>query len=149
MKIGRIGRASYKKPATKSRATTPKQPTTAKSRTTQGASKLPPPRADVDRVNVSQVTRTLTPLEVLQSRPSGNEKVQVVEIEWYDAVSVGGLDWVSEEDIETEASLSFAIGYLVNETKESMTIVALVNESHYAHGITIPKGMITAVRRIG
>jgi len=101
------------------------------------------------REDVSQVTRTLTPEEVLRSRPEGTEKVQVVEIEWYDAVSVGGLDWVCEDDIITDASLSFAVGYLVNETKESMTIMALVNESHYAHGITIPKGMITAVRRIG
>lgn len=101
------------------------------------------------RDNVAPVLKTLTPEEVLRSRPNGNEKVQIVEIEWYDAVSVGGLDWVCEDDIETEASLSFAIGYLVNETPEAMTIVALVNESHYAHGITIPKGMITVVRRMG
>ena len=146
MKIGRIGRASYKKPATKSRATTPKIPTNSKPKT---EAKPPPARENMKREDVSQVTRTLTPEEVLRSRPEGTEKVQVVEIEWYDAVSVGGLDWVCEDDIITDASLSFAVGYLVNETKESMTIMALVNESHYAHGITIPKGMITAVRRIG
>jgi hypothetical protein len=124
VKIGRIGRASYKKPATKSRATTPKIPANSKPKT---ETKPPPARENMKRENVSQVPRTLTPEEVLRSRPDGTERVQV----------------------ETDASLSFAIGYLVNETKESMTIVALVNESHYAHGITIPKGMITAVRRIG
>jgi hypothetical protein len=138
--IGRIARALYKKPITKSRATQSKSVTKAKPKA---------PTETMDRQNVVTVNQTLTPRQVLLSRPLGNEEVQVVEIEWYDAVSVGGLDWVSEDDIQTQASLSFAIGYLVSENKQSMTIVALVNENHYAHGITIPKGMITAIRRLG
>lgn len=121
----------------------------AEKKPTKPAEMKPPTKTNIKREDVAAVTKILTPEEILRSRPQGNEKVQIVEIEWYDAVSVGGWDWVCEEDIETEASLSFAIGYLVYETKEAMTIVSLVNESHYAHGITIPKGMITAVRRMG
>lgn len=74
--------------------------------------------------------------------------VRVVEIEWIDAVAVGGDDWTDESDLDIYGMPSLSIGYVINENDEAITIVALANLSHYGHGITIPKGCIVAVRNI-
>lgn len=72
-------------------------------------------------------------------------KVEIVEIEWIDAISMGD-DWVEDMDVDTKPAPSLSLGYLLAETELSMTIAALVNEEFFANGITIPKGCIVQVR---
>lgn len=81
-----------------------------------------------------------------EEHPEGKQpKVRVVEIHWVDAVAVGGDDWADEDDIHPEAAPSLAIGYVVNETDTTITVISLTNSSHFSHGITIPKGCIHKV----
>jgi hypothetical protein len=100
------------------------------------------------RDGITRPEKIVSPTELLNARIKNTDDYPIVEIEWEDAVSVGGYDWVNDEDIDVHASKSYSLGYLVSETDDAMTVVALVNDSHYAHGITIPKGMITVVRKI-
>ena len=74
--------------------------------------------------------------------------VRIVEIEWIDAVAVGGEDWADETELDIYGMPSLTIGYVINETDETITIVSLVNMTHYSHGITIPKGCVTAIKNL-
>lgn len=140
---------------------------------TRGMAALSSSRSDPETQSVPEIP---TPLEIIESR-TGRKKtgegktengenqkppkkprrgpqkpsrgIQVVEVHWEDAVSVGATEWLDEEDIDLDSAPSLALGYLVAETDDNITIVALVNEMHYAHGITIPKGCITKIVTIG
>lgn len=98
----------------------------------------------------------LTPTDILVSRTQGDTdsrgtakggkkpvRVKIVEIHWTDALAVGGEDWVDEEGVHPQGAPSLAVGYVVNETNTTITVISLTNDQHYSHGITIPKGCIT------
>ena len=74
-------------------------------------------------------------------------EVDIIEIEWIDAISLGD-DWVEDEDLDTKPAPSLSVGYLLAETDLAITIAALVNEEFFANGITIPKGCIVQVRTL-
>lgn len=87
--------------------------------------------------------------DILNSIWAGKSKLPIVEILWEDAVSVGGLDWATpEEATENTPAKSVSLGYLWNETETHITIIALINDTHVAHGITIPKPWIKKIKQI-
>ena len=71
---------------------------------------------------------------------AGEEGLPVVEVVWYDAVAVA-LDW--EVEASNELRLTTTVGYLVKETRKSLTVVSIINSEHVAHGITIPKPVVS------
>lgn len=71
----------------------------------------------------------------------------IVEVLWVDALEVTA-DWVEIKDIKNECMPSRSVGYLVKESKKSITIVSLMNNHHVGLGITIPRGMITKIKRL-
>lgn len=83
--------------------------------------------------------------DVVVSRVHGDRKVRLVEVVWSDASDIGG-DWVSAEDANIEPAVSLSVGYLIASNKDSLSLAALVNETHFAHGITIPKKMVVEIR---
>lgn len=89
-----------------------------------------------------------SPRDVLQDRWHATDGIRAVEVHWVDAVSTGD-DWVEDGELDTLPAPSVALGYLVTETEHAVTVVALVNEVHYANGITIPKGCIVSMRTLG
>lgn len=87
----------------------------------------------------------LTPSTILLARLKGETEARLVEIHWVDAIAVGGEDWTDEDDLDLDGAESIAVGYVVNDNEDTITVVSLVNRNHYAHGITIPKGCITEI----
>ena len=85
---------------------------------------------------------------VVASRLRVDGKVPVVEVVWRDATDICG-DWTSPEDAVLEPAISFMLGYLIASNKDSVSVAALVNESHFAHGMTIPRKMIVEIRTLG
>ena len=112
----------------------------------RGSGNALPPRGP-EKVKVT--SRANSPSLMLSDRLKGSGKTKIVEIVWDDAVSVGGLDWEDEHSVDINAAPSVSLGYLVAQTKEAVTVVSLINESHYAHGITIPMGMVVEIRELG
>ena len=99
-----------------------------------------------------RASKARSPKSVMKGRGEsarGREKVSVVEIWWVDAVAVAPEQWEDETGVSLAPAPSLAVGYVIGETAESITVVSLVNESHYAHGITIPKGCVTKVVTLG
>lgn len=84
---------------------------------------------------------------VVASRLIVDGKVPVVEVVWRDATDICG-DWTSPEDAVLEPAISFMLGYLIASNKDSVSVAALVNESHFAHGMTIPRKMIVEIRTL-
>jgi hypothetical protein len=100
-----------------------------------------PPRTPDKRKPIA-----VKPKKILRDRLGETGKTRIVEIVWDDAVSVGGSDWEDENSVSLKAAPSVSIGYLVAESDEAITVVALANDTHYAHGITIPQGMVVEIR---
>jgi hypothetical protein len=90
------------------------------------------------------VRKTRTPREVLRVREGKKGRaVKVVEIHWLDAIGVATGNWEDHTQINQTGAPSLAVGYLIGETPNTYTVIAVANEHHYAHGITIPKGCVT------
>lgn len=87
----------------------------------------------------------LTPHNILVDRTQRTGTTQIVEIHWTDAQAIGGDNWATETDINPQAAPSLAIGYITHQNETTISIVSLVNNNHYTHGITIPKGCINWV----
>lgn len=87
------------------------------------------------------------PEQVVIDRWHGERDIPVVEILWLDAVSLGD-DWVTDEDLSTKPAPSLAVGYLLAESPMAVTVSALVNEVHFANGITIPRSCILRITRL-
>lgn len=85
---------------------------------------------------------------LFKNRKKAKDRGPVVEVVWWDAVSVGALDWEDEHSVDIKPALSFTVGYIIADTPEALTIVSLVNEDSYAHGICIPRGMVHEVREL-
>ncbi len=83
--------------------------------------------------------------DVMQSRLHDIGPMRIVEVIWRDASDIGG-DWVAPEDAVLEPAVSLSLGYLIASNKDSVTLAALVNDTHFAHGITIPRGMVSEIR---
>ena len=88
-----------------------------------------------------------SPEQVVIDRWHREGGVPVVEILWVDAVSLGD-DWISDEDLGTDPAPSLALGYLLSESPMAVTIAALVNEEHFANGITIPRSCILQIKHL-
>ena len=71
---------------------------------------------------------------------NGKPGFPVVEVVWVDAVACA-LEW--EAEIDTKLRLTTTVGYLVHESKKSLTLVSVINSEHIAHGITIPKPVLS------
>lgn len=76
---------------------------------------------------------------------SGVDGYPLVEIHWLDAVATA-IDW--EEKPNTKPMPTVSVGYLIESNSDSMTLVAIVNETHVGHGLTIPAGCITKVVKL-
>lgn len=100
--------------------------------------------------NPKEPTKVLKPSDILVTRlsPKPETTTPIVEIYWIDAQAVGGEHWVDETDIDTRGAETLTLGYILNETPETITLVSLVNNNHYSHGITIPKGCIKHINRL-
>ena len=83
--------------------------------------------------------------DVVASRQHGDGKIRLVEVIWSDASDIGG-DWVTADEAVIEPAVSLSVGYLIASNKDSVSLAALVNESHFAHGITIPRKMVVEIR---
>ena len=75
----------------------------------------------------------------------GKPGFPIVEVVWEDAVAYA-LDW--EEEVSSKLCLTTTVGYLVKETKMAVTLVSVINMTHVAHGIVIPKSGILSRRNI-
>lgn len=87
------------------------------------------------------------PEDVLADRWHQTGHYPIIEIEWLDAISTGD-DWVADQNLDTQPAPSLATGYLINDTPDSITIVALINAEWWANGITIPRGCIIQTRTL-
>lgn len=85
-----------------------------------------------------------SPEQVVIDRWHDGDEVPIVEVLWVDAVSLGD-DWIDDEDLGTDPAPSLAVGYLLSETPMAITVTALVNETHFANGITIPRSCILRI----
>lgn len=85
--------------------------------------------------------------DVVMSRVSKDGRSPLVEVIWSDASDIGG-DWVTADEAVIEPAVSLSVGYLIASNKNSVSLAALVNESHFAHGITIPRKMIVEIRTL-
>lgn len=73
----------------------------------------------------------------------GETGMRLVEVLWWDA-QAKALDW--EEKVDGKAVKTASVGYVVHDLDEAITLVAVVNENHVAHAITIPTGCIESIR---
>lgn len=91
----------------------------------------------------------LKPEEVMgNEKPGRTHTPRIVEIEWVDALAIGGDDWTDDEEVTAKGMPSKTVGYVIHESEEAISVVSLVNLHHYGHGITIPKGCVTKVRTL-
>lgn len=78
----------------------------------------------------------------IERRKVGKAKFPIVEIFWEDAA--GKADWAAEVDNDLVSVV--ALGYLIHDEDEAVTIVALIAEGGMGHGITIPRSWIQEIR---
>lgn len=109
---------------------------------------------DSPRLTAKASNEVLKPTDILVSVTQAKKRtknspetetarIRRVEIHWVDAQSVGGADWVDEGDVQVQGASSLAMGYVISDTADTISVISLVNSQHYSHGITIPKGCIT------
>lgn len=68
----------------------------------------------------------------------------LVEVAWWDAIDV--LEWQDPSTFTNKPILSWSVGYLVADDDVAITVVGLINDNHWTHGITIPRGMVDEIR---
>lgn len=72
----------------------------------------------------------------------------LVEVLWLDAEDISA-DWISADDIAKSAPApTLSVGYMIHCDDKAVKLVALVNTTHAAHGITIPRGMVKRITRL-
>lgn len=69
----------------------------------------------------------------------------LVEITWEDAQAFA-LDW--EDDPHQPTATTLSVGYLLQHTPTHTTIIAIINQNAWGHGLTIPNGCITNIRHL-
>jgi hypothetical protein len=86
------------------------------------------------------------PQKIIQKALQNKPHLPIIEIIWHDAVSLAGDDWATPEEADQhKPAPTISIGYLWNQTDTHITIIALINETHLAHGLTIPKPWIQKI----
>lgn len=81
------------------------------------------------------------------SRVAKKDGYAIVEVIWNDAQAVATEQW--EEGFDGEPATTCTVGYLVGETKTTVTLMSMINMNHIGHGITIPRGCIVgSVRQL-
>lgn len=75
----------------------------------------------------------------------GKPGFPIEEVVWDDAVAFA-IDW--EEEVNSDLCRTTTVGYLVHETKKAITLVSVINMTHVAHGIVIPKSGIISRRNL-
>lgn len=74
---------------------------------------------------------------------------QIIEVLWIDAVANAITEWMDLDDLEQcQPCETLSVGYLLKDHPEWITIVSLLNDGSAGHAITIPRGMIVAVRQL-
>lgn len=68
-------------------------------------------------------------------------KHPVVEVRWTDAVEMAG-EWIEADKVRNKPMPSRTVGYLVAESDDAITVAGLVNRTHVALGVCIPRAMI-------
>jgi hypothetical protein len=106
---------------------------------------MAPPKKTPKPSLIKPVEKPTTPSIILRGRLAREPHVRLVEITWTDATDISGKDWVDENDVNLDPATSLSVGYIIHESPEAFTVVALVNDNHYSHGITIPKGMVVEI----
>lgn len=79
----------------------------------------------------------------VRRRFKGNPGLRLVEVLWWDA-QAKALDW--EEDVSDKAIMTCSVGYVLHDTDLAITVVAIINENHVAHALTIPHGCVEKIR---
>jgi hypothetical protein len=79
-------------------------------------------------------------------------KPTIVELEWVDACTVGGSEWLEKEDTMTAAKSKlpcmYTIGYIVFENDDQISLVSVIGPAESSQVHKIPKSMIINERRI-
>ena len=75
---------------------------------------------------------------------AGEKGFTVVEVVWWDAVAFGVHGW--SEEAATSLRETTAVGYLVYEDDNVISVASLVNTAHVGHGIVINKADIISWR---
>ena len=74
---------------------------------------------------------------------------QIIEVLWIDAVANAITEWMDLDELEQcQPCETLSVGYLLKDHPEWITIVGLLNDASAGHAITIPRGMILAVRQL-
>lgn len=92
------------------------------------------------------------PKDILDARWKNANMAEypVVEVLWLDASSLGGEHWIGVSDlIDFKPAKSLSVGYLVEDRKNYITLLGMVNDSTVGHALTLPKGMIKEIRYLG
>ena len=77
------------------------------------------------------------------------DRYVIIEILWIDAVANAITEWMDIDDLqEVQPCETLSVGYLLKDHPEWITIVGLLNDASAGHAITIPRGMILAVRQL-
>jgi hypothetical protein len=77
------------------------------------------------------------------------DKYVIVEVLWIDAVANAITEWMDIEELQNvQPCETLSVGYLITDHPEWVTIIALMNDSTGGHAITIPRGMILAIRAL-
>lgn len=72
----------------------------------------------------------------------------LVEVLWLDAEDINA-DWITNDDIAKSCPApTLTVGYLVHQDDHAVKLVSLVNHTHAAHGLTIPRGMVKRITRL-
>lgn len=72
----------------------------------------------------------------------------LVEVQWLDAEDING-DWLTGDEIDkSHPAPTLTVGYLVHRDDKCVKVVALVNTTHAAYGLTIPAGMVRKITRL-
>lgn len=73
--------------------------------------------------------------------PTGTNTPTPLIVWWWDAISYGTDNWTDHTDTP-EPAPTITIGWLTHNTPHAITLVPLINNEQWGHGITIPWGCI-------
>jgi hypothetical protein len=73
---------------------------------------------------------------------------RLVEVLWWDAGDISGEPWFGVAEVTNRLYKTVTVGYIVSEDETAISLVATVNEHHFAHGIVIPAAWIEEIREL-
>ena len=79
--------------------------------------------------------------------PKGDNTPPITVVWWWDAIAYGTDNWTDDTE-HPEACPTISIGWLTHNTPQHITIIPLVNNDQWGHGITIPHGCIHHITTI-